>query len=100
MAKLKTRQPVSTRSRTPADLVTPAALHVLMTGSPCSSRVPGWVGEALHPPDYAALWKRHGSRLTAEAACHGFVPYMSTGRAPRGTGVADWRAAFLKQYGY
>src|SRR5687768_220744 len=83
--------------------LTPALIHMLMTGEWCTVRLRGWVVAAQEWQDESrlhVLWEQHQDVLTTEAAAAGFAPFWLRRRLPTGPGFETWRRNFLAQHAY
>ena len=91
------------KGRTEA-LPSAAWTFALLTGTPASVRIRGWVKQGqggLHgQPTAEEVWAQYGEALTALADAHGFEPYALTQIAPTGAGYEAWRRAFLMAHEY
>jgi hypothetical protein len=81
------------------DLPSPAWVFALLSGGDPGVRLRGWAQmyqQHLGAPTAAMLWQQHREALIAEAAAHGFEPYMDSGKRPSGAGFEAWRKQWLE----
>jgi hypothetical protein len=82
----------------------PAMVFFLLTGTPATQRIKGWVrfeqAGLFDIPTPDQVWAAHRDELVALAAAAGFEPYRAALRTPRGPRFDAWRTAFLKEHGY